>query len=336
MWRAAPALERLGPLTDQIVVVDDQSGLVAAGREVVATGAGGLEQLERCDVVIKSPGISRYREDVVGLENADVAVVGGVGLSIHELDRSKVVCVTGTKGKSTTASVLGHLLEGLGVRSEVTGNIGRPPFAAGLTDELDVLVIETSSFQALDVADAPGLVAVTSLAVDHVDWHGSAERYWEDKLSLTSLPGAGTTVAQARSRCSRACRAPRWRGGLGRRAGRGLGRAPGPGGRAQPGQRLGGPLDPRRPRRGGGRRRRGPAPGGRRLRRAARAAQPGGHQGSDAFFIDDSLATNVLPTLAALASFPDEPLAILLGGYDRGVDYDELIGALADRAAPPW
>ena len=51
-------------------------------------------------------------------------------------------------------------------------------------------------------------------------------------------------------------------------------------------------------------------------------------------FIDDSLATNVLPTLAALASFPNERLALLLGGYDRGVDYSELIAVLDARAAP--
>ena len=51
-------------------------------------------------------------------------------------------------------------------------------------------------------------------------------------------------------------------------------------------------------------------------------------------FIDDSLATNVLPTLAALRSFPDERLALLLGGYDRGIDYSELLGVLAERHAP--
>jgi UDP-N-acetylmuramoylalanine--D-glutamate ligase len=328
------ALERLTTITSEVVVVDDEPGLAVAGHEVIATAAGGLDLLESCDVVIKSPGISRYREDVVGLENADVAIVGGVGLSIHELDRSKVVCVTGTKGKSTTASMLGHLLGGLGVRNEVTGNIGRPPFAPGLTDELDLLVIETSSFQALDVADAPGLVAVTSLAVDHVDWHGSAERYWEDKLSLTSLPGAGTTVAQARSRLLVEQAellggqvvwvdevAGSWAAELGlvgehNLANAALARAV----LATLGVKG--------------------ADDDEVLARAAAGyvELPGRLNlvaSRDALrFIDDSLATNVLPTLAALASFPDEPLAILLGGFDRGVDYDELVGALAERAAP--
>ena len=54
----------------------------------------------------------------------------------------------------------------------------------------------------------------------------------------------------------------------------------------------------------------------------------------DVRFIDDSLATNVLPTLTALEALQGERLAILIGGYDRGVDYTELIEALAHRDSP--
>ena len=51
-------------------------------------------------------------------------------------------------------------------------------------------------------------------------------------------------------------------------------------------------------------------------------------------FIDDSLATNVLPTIAAIDAFPGRPLALLAGGYDRGIDYTPLADHLADRQAP--
>jgi len=54
----------------------------------------------------------------------------------------------------------------------------------------DAWVIETSSFQATDVASSPPLVVVTSLSPDHLDWHGDAEHYVADKLSLCTRPGA--------------------------------------------------------------------------------------------------------------------------------------------------
>jgi UDP-N-acetylmuramoyl-L-alanine---L-glutamate ligase len=327
-------VRRLATLGIDAVLVDDDPLANLAGHQVLATDQGGLEALARCEVIIKSPGISRYRPDVAALEDRGVAVVGGVGLTIHDADRSTVVCVTGTKGKSTTASLLGHLLGGLGVRAEVTGNLGRPPFDPDVPGDLHLLVIETSSFQACDVADAPGLVAVTSLAVDHVDWHGSPERYVADKLSLTSLPGAGITIAQGRSAPLRAAAdllggdvrwvddlAGSWAEPLGlvgthNLANAEIARA------VLVALEIEGAHDD-----------------------AALAEAAAGFAGlpgrlnlvatqGGVSFVDDSLATNVLPTLAALDSFPHERLALLLGGHDRGVDYTELIEALANRAAP--
>ena len=156
------ALSRLGEIDCELVLVDD-APVAVSGREVLLTASGGQAALLGCDVVIKSPGISRKREEIRALEAAGIPVVGGLGLSLHELDRSKVICVTGTKGKSTTSSILGHLARGLGLRAEVRGNIGSPPFEAGLTNNLDLLVIETSSFQATDVTDAPAIVVGTTL-----------------------------------------------------------------------------------------------------------------------------------------------------------------------------
>jgi UDP-N-acetylmuramoylalanine--D-glutamate ligase len=50
--------------------------------------------------------------------------------------------------------------------------------------------------------------------------------------------------------------------------------------------------------------------------------------------VDDSLSTNVLPTIAAVRSFADRRLALLVGGYDRGIDYDDLAIALRERELP--
>ena len=77
---------------------------------MLATADSGLAALAHCDVVVKSPGISRYRPDVAELEARGIPVAGGLGLWLQEADRDRVVCITGTKGKSTTTAIAGHLL----------------------------------------------------------------------------------------------------------------------------------------------------------------------------------------------------------------------------------
>ena len=91
------------------------------GLEVLATDAGGLDALQRCDVVVKSPGISRYRPEVAQLESAGVVVCGGLGLFMAEADPARVACITGTKGKSTTTALAVHLLSGLGLDARAGG-----------------------------------------------------------------------------------------------------------------------------------------------------------------------------------------------------------------------
>ena len=327
------ALRRLSGVTNDLVLVDDAPSGPIGGHQVVATTEGGETLLASCDVVIKTPGISAYRPEVIALQDRGVAVVGGVGLTIHEADRTRVVCVTGTKGKSTTSSILGHLATAAGLAVEVTGNIGRPPFDPEVRTDLDLLIIETSSFQAVDVADAPGIVVVSSLDVDHLDWHQTPARYHADKLSLTSLPGAGTTIvpladlglereaALLGGHVVRVGDPGRWAANLGLAGIHNLGNAELA---AQVLRELDvtGADDPEM------------------LARWSAGYQglPGRFQEiarrDDVVFIDDGLATNVLPTLAALSALEGRRLAILVGGHDRGIDYNELVEALARRAAP--
>jgi hypothetical protein len=94
------------------VLVDDHPQPNPDGLPVLATAEGGLAALEQCDVVVKTPGLSRYRPEVARLSGLGIPVVGGLGLWLAEADLRRVLCVTGTKGKSTTSSVTGHLLTG--------------------------------------------------------------------------------------------------------------------------------------------------------------------------------------------------------------------------------
>ncbi len=334
-------LRKLLALGVEPVLVDDApAGPIALpdrALPVLATGEGGLTALQRCDVVVKTPGLSRYRPEVTRLSELGIPVVGGLGLWLAEADLRRVLCVTGTKGKSTTSSVTGHLITRLGYQCMVGGNIGALPYDPAEAGDFDYWVIEVSSYQATDLPCSPPVFAVTSLHPDHLDWHGGVEQYYRDKLSACSQPGAELTVANGDSDLLReraALLGPRvewvsvdddpgadWMEPLGllgrhnrrnaliaRRCLVALG-VPGAGDDA-------------------------------RLRAAAAGYQPlpsrlasiGTVDGVT--FVDDSLSTNVLPTLAALDSFPGRRIALIAGGHDRGIDYAPLAAGVLARPAP--
>jgi UDP-N-acetylmuramoylalanine--D-glutamate ligase len=157
------------------------------------------ERLSAFDVVIKSPGISPYSAEAAAAAERGTRFIGGTALWFAEHaaahPQTPVVCVTGTKGKSTTTALLAHLLRAGGHRTALCGNIGLPllelldaPGQAPVA-EPDVWAVELSSYQTRDVALSgvrPALAIVTNLFPEHLDWHGSEARYIEDKLSLVT------------------------------------------------------------------------------------------------------------------------------------------------------
>ena len=194
------SLRRLESMGVTPVLVDDEPAGAALGDlEVLATGQGGLDALSACEVVIKSPGISRYRAEVAQLEGAGIPVRSGLGLWLEDVPLERVTCITGTKGKSTTTAIAVHLLRRLGYDAEAGGNIGQPPWDPSPAAEPDYWVIETSSYQVPDLTNGPPVVAVTSLSPDHLDWHGSVERYYADKLALCTKRGVTVAIADGSS-----------------------------------------------------------------------------------------------------------------------------------------
>ncbi len=333
------SIRRLGTLGREPVLVDDAPGLPTHdGLEVLATAAGGLDALLRCDVVVKSPGISRYRPEAVRLEAAGVAVCGGLGLFMEEADPARVACVTGTKGKSTTTALAVHLLTGLGYRARAGGNIGQPPWDPSPEPEPDYWIVETSSFQVPDLSHAPRVVAVTSLSPDHLDWHGTVERYYADKLSLCTKPGVALALADGSDDHLRAHQAqlgPHLRWVTAADVGRD---AAWSGSLGLPGHHNARNASIARAVLGG----LGivAASDDDRLAEAAQGftALPSRCRSLGAVgaveFVDDSLSTNVLPAEAALRAFEDRAVALLVGGHDRGLDYAPLAEAVAARTTP--
>jgi UDP-N-acetylmuramoylalanine--D-glutamate ligase len=333
------SIRKLQALGVTPVLVDDAPSEESHdGLPVLATGRGGLEALSHCDVVVKGPGISRYRPEIENLDQSGTVVRGGLGLWLEDADRSRIACITGTKGKSTTTALCVHLLNGLGHVARAGGNIGQPPWDPQTAEGTvpDFWIIETSSFQVPDVTTAPAVVAVTSLSPDHLDWHGSVERYYADKLALCTKPGVELALAQGADpqlRQQEKALGPHLRWVEDRAGDIALWQALDLPGRhnaqnasiARAVLLAFGVAD---------------ADDDERLVEAAQGfpglpsrCQSIGHvDGIE--FVDDSLSTNVLPAQAALAAFADRPVALLVGGQDRGVDYSALGVTVAQRSQP--
>jgi UDP-N-acetylmuramoylalanine--D-glutamate ligase len=138
--------------------------------------------LSAYDVVIKSPGISAYKPAIITAHAQGTRFTSGTALWFAENPHARVVAITGTKGKSTTTALLAHLARMQGVRTALAGNIGLPLLEL-LDQQADLWAIELSSFQTGEAGPLE-LGVITSLYEEHLDWHGSRERYVADKLKL--------------------------------------------------------------------------------------------------------------------------------------------------------
>lgn len=140
--------------------------------------------LARFDVVVKSPGISPYSPLAEQARTLGAVFTSGTALWFGERLAGPKICITGTKGKSTTSALLAHLLRASGRRVGLAGNIGLPLLE--LLDPVqlpDVWVLELSSYQTGDACDGD-IGIVLNLFPEHLDWHGSEARYMADKLML--------------------------------------------------------------------------------------------------------------------------------------------------------
>ena len=231
------------------------------------------------------------------------------------------------------------------------GNIGVPVAEMYGRPLADAYVVEVSSYQAAEVTVSPGLCVLTSLAPDHLDWHGGEEAYYRDKLRLIEAGPPGELAVNA-----------------GSDGGRAADRA------TIPDRTLFGPSGRVSGRRASGVHRstacrwstaragslagvhnvwnlcgavtaatccRPAAVHGRRWRRwsagstglPSRCRTVGERDGLT--FVDDALASNPFATVASMAAFPGRELTVIVGGADRGVDPRGLVEALAARRPVP-
>lgn len=180
---AVPTIMAAGPR--EVVVVDDGlSGGVTIG-EYTFRVVPLAEASAAAEAMVRSPGYPRYLPELVEARRRGVAMTTPVDLFLAALPPEVVtVLVTGTKGKSTTTELIGRFARQAGIEVGVAGNLGVPVFEPGWGADAPIVVLEVSSYQASDLHHAPDVAVITSIAEDHLSWHGGLETYLEDKLRV--------------------------------------------------------------------------------------------------------------------------------------------------------
>jgi UDP-N-acetylmuramoylalanine--D-glutamate ligase len=186
---AAELLVRRGArvtLTDMKTTIADGERLQSAG-VTVELGSADAGAVGRADLIVMSPGVPVELPAVVAAGQRGVPVIGELELAYRWL-RGRVIAVTGTKGKSTTTTLVGRMLETAGRRVLVGGNIGVP-----LSSQVDqstedtVHVVEASSFQLeTTVMFRPWIAALLNFSPDHLDRHPDVDAYGRAKARIFS------------------------------------------------------------------------------------------------------------------------------------------------------
>lgn len=178
------ALEKHAP-TCTITIADKSSALdIPHSTFHIQTGEHWLDHLDAFDVIIKSPGIPPQPE----LKAISYKLTNSTQIFLDTIaGRGAIVIgVTGSKGKSTTSSLIYAILKAAKKDPLLIGNIGEAAIAH--VDDIKkgtYAVLEMSSYQLNDLTVSPHIAVVTAFFPDHLDWHGSLEAYLDAKKNIT-------------------------------------------------------------------------------------------------------------------------------------------------------
>ena len=154
----------------------------------IAFEEGHSDKVFDSDTILISSGIPPQSEILREAEKRGANLTGELDFVIPHIRTNNLVCVTGSNGKSTVTSLIGHVLNRSGLKSGTGGNLGTSS-ARFTQEDFDAVVLELSSFQLSRATKNlhAKIAIITNLAPDHIDWHGSYESYVEAKSRVLTL-----------------------------------------------------------------------------------------------------------------------------------------------------
>ncbi len=185
---AAELLVRRGA---EVTLTERKAEITTSEQQLQRAGVtlelGGHQQatFDRASLIVLSPGVPPDLPELALARSRGVPVIGELELASRWL-HGRIVAITGTKGKSTTTTLVGKMLEAAGNHVLVGGNIGVPLSAQVEASTPDTLhVVEASSFQ-LEVTDTfhPWIAALLNFSADHLDRHPSEAAYGAAKALI--------------------------------------------------------------------------------------------------------------------------------------------------------
>lgn len=153
-------------------------------RYEVEIGEYNLSRLNGFDIVFRSPSVLPTREELVTAANKGAIITSEIEM-VLKLAPCKIIGVTGTEGKTTTTSIIYEILKSSGKNCFLGGNIGKPIFTEikNMKPE-DIVVLELSSFQLMEMEVSPDISVVTNMYPDHLNIHSSYEEYQQAKKNI--------------------------------------------------------------------------------------------------------------------------------------------------------
>ncbi len=160
-------------------------------RDIKKQGNNYLKNLDKFDMVVRSPGIPYLLPEIQRAKKFGVEITSATKLffrAVRGQNKGKIIGITGTKGKGTTATILFNILKRAEKDVHLVGNIGNPMLDILPKLKKDsISILELSSFQLQDLDVPPDIAVIVDISPDHLDYHKSFNEYIKAKFSICNL-----------------------------------------------------------------------------------------------------------------------------------------------------
>ena len=156
-------------------------------QNIIIKDLSNTKNIELIDTLFVSPGIKPKHPIILLAKQKNIKIIGDLDIFWKDRcnDKNKFIIITGSNGKSTVTSMLGHLLKKNKYQTIVAGNIGIPVLGIKTKKEPSHYIIEASSYQLELVEELkPDIAILTNITADHIEWHGNLNKYIAAKEKL--------------------------------------------------------------------------------------------------------------------------------------------------------